>query len=148
MSSIHEIRIERAVLAQIIDLRHRILRAGLPRETAIFAGDDAETARHYAAWQQGAVVGCATFHLNSFENEPAWQLRGMASEQGMQRKGIGAALLRFAENELRTSSTLLLWCNARVPAVGFYLKQGWAVVSEEFDIPTAGPHVRMRKRLP
>jgi predicted GNAT family N-acyltransferase len=41
----------------------------------------------------------------------------------------------------------LLWCNARTPAVRFYQKQGWTPVGEEFDVPLAGPHVRMFKRL-
>jgi len=41
----------------------------------------------------------------------------------------------------------LLWCNARVPAVGFYESLGWRVVSERFEIPTAGPHVKMVRRL-
>jgi hypothetical protein len=47
----------------------------------------------------------------------------------------------------RGEAPLLLWCNARVPAVPFYREMGWAVVSEPFEIPTAGPHVRMVKRL-
>jgi hypothetical protein len=43
----------------------------------------------------------------------------------------------------------LLWCNARrtIPAAGFYQKQGWTIVSDIFEIPTAGPHVKMSKRL-
>ena len=45
------------------------------------------------------------------------------------------------------SSPPQLWCNARTPAVGFYQRMGWAVVSDVFEIPTAGPHVRMTKRL-
>ena len=40
----------------------------------------------------------------------------------------------------------LLWCNARVPAMGFYQKLAWQVVSDEFHIPTAGPHVKMVRR--
>ena len=41
----------------------------------------------------------------------------------------------------------LLWCNARTPAVGFYENMRWRVVSAPFEIPTAGPHVKMVKRL-
>ena len=41
----------------------------------------------------------------------------------------------------------LLWCNARVPYVPFYEAMGWRVVSGQFEIPTAGPHVKMLKRL-
>ena len=41
----------------------------------------------------------------------------------------------------------LFWCNARVPALAFYQRQGWQIMSEQFDIPTAGPHRKMTKRL-
>ena len=40
-----------------------------------------------------------------------------------------------------------MWCNARVPAIAFYQKHGWQVVSDEFPIEHAGPHVKMTKSL-
>ncbi len=58
--------------------------------------------------------------------------------------GVGRQLLRFIETELKfDQDNRTLWCNARVPAAPFYQKLGWRIVSEVFDIPTAGPHVRM-----
>src|SRR5438445_357877 len=68
-------QIRRATADEVIDLRHAILRAGLPRETAVFPGDDDPAARHFVATRNGRVVGCATLHLNRWEKEPAWQLR-------------------------------------------------------------------------
>jgi GNAT superfamily N-acetyltransferase len=153
------VEIRRVPVEGIIDLRHVILRAGLPREAAIFPGDEVATSRHYAAVTGGdggeRVVGCATLHLNQYENEPAWQLRGMAVEPGFQSKGVGRALVRIVVAEAISESPAgknggpvrLLWCNARTPAVPFYRKLGWAVVSDEFYIPTVGPHFRMMKRL-
>ena len=35
--------------------------------------------------------------------------------------------------------------NARTPAVRFYERHGFAVVSEEWDEPDIGPHVRMER---
>jgi ribosomal protein S18 acetylase RimI-like enzyme len=73
----------------------------------------------------------------------------MAVSPEVRGRGVGQALLEFLESGLRAESPVRqLWCNARTPAVGFYERQGWRVVSEVFDIPTAGPHVRMVKRLP
>lgn len=133
---------------QIIDLRHAILRAGLPREEAMFVGDDLATSLHVAAVIRPRVVGCATFHLNSWYSEPAYQLRGMATDDSVRRQGIGRRMLHFGEQELlKRNVTPQLWCNARTPAVAFYQSMGWTVVSEVFDISTAGPHVRMVKRL-
>jgi GNAT superfamily N-acetyltransferase len=143
-----EIIIRRANIAEVIDLRHAVLRQGLPRSEAIFPGDDAPPSRHYGAFRKGEIVCCATLHRNAWEGEPAFQLRGMATAPGAQRTGIGRRLIEWMERDLRhDADTLLLWCNARVPAVGFYRAMGWAVASDQFEIPTAGPHVRMVKRL-
>jgi GNAT superfamily N-acetyltransferase len=139
--------IRRVDLEQIIDLRHAILRAGLPRETAIFEGDDGAQARHYGAFEHDRLIGCVTLHPSTWEDSPAWQLRGMAVVEGRQKRGIGRRLIDFLEADLSDSPIRQLWCNARVPAAAFYEKLGWSVVSDPFEIPTAGPHVKMAKRL-
>jgi GNAT superfamily N-acetyltransferase len=65
----------------------------------------------------------------------------MATRADVARHGIGRALLRLAVAELREhDGATLFWCNARVPAVPFYARMGWRVVSDVFDVPTAGPH--------
>jgi GNAT superfamily N-acetyltransferase len=133
----------------VIDLRHVILRAGLPRETAIFAGDDAPGTVHVVAVEDDAVVGCATMLRNTWQGEPACQVRGMAVSPGLQRRGVGGLMLaelqRFAAEH--PDGVRLMWCNARSPAVGFYERQGWTVASDEFVIETAGPHFKMTRRL-
>ena len=138
----------RAAVEELIDLRHVVLREGLPREAAIFDGDHLPDSRHYGAFEAGRAVGCATLLLNQWEGEPAWQLRGMAVAPHLCGRGVGRAVLQFLEADVReTSPVRLLWCNARVPASGFYRKQGWSIRSEQFEIPTAGPHYKMTKRL-
>jgi len=139
--------IRRVYASDVIDLRHAILRAGLPRETALFPGDDDAGARHYGAFEEDRLIGCVTLHSSSWRDGPAWQLRGMAVDKDHQSNGVGKALIDFLEGDLRDSHTLQLWCNARVPAAKFYEKMGWRIVSEPFEIPTAGPHVKMTKRL-
>ena len=85
--------------------------------------------------------------LNSYKEEPAWQLRGMCTDNLYQGRGFGGQLLVCAEAAiLKNSDTRLFWCNARVPAIPFYQKHGWQVDSDVFDIPTAGPHRKMVKR--
>lgn len=134
---------------EVIDLRHAVLRAGLPRDAAVFEADDLPTTMHFGALlEDGRLVGCASFMLNSYEGQPAWQLRGMATDPQFRSLGIGAALLEAAEMMLMRKSPLrLLWCHARTPALEFYQRQGWGAVSDVFEIPTAGPHVRMTRRL-
>ena len=127
----------------------------MPPESARFDGDEAETTLHLAALTAAAsgrageeVVGCLSLMLNSFNAEPAWQLRGMAVDGPHQRRGLGRELMMRAEEAVAAEGNAgWLWCNARTPAAAFYQKQGWAIVSEVFEIPTAGPHVKMSKKL-
>ena len=141
----NSIVVRAAQLHEIVDLRHAVLRQGLPRAEAVFPGDDAPTSRHYGAFRDDVAVGCATLHATQWEGEPAWQLRGMATSPEFRRQGLGKMLLE--EMEAALPSTALLWCNARVPYVPFYQAMGWHVVSDPFEIPTAGPHLKMVKRL-
>ena len=137
-----------AGLGEIVDLRWAVLRTGLPRDWAVFDGDEHPATRHFAAVAGWQVVGCATFMRNPFESRDAWQLRGMATSEAFRGKSVGARLLSFAtQRVLEEFRPTLLWCNARAPAVKFYEQQGWRVVSEEFEIPTAGPHRRMTREF-
>lgn len=146
-NSAQPILFRRAELREVVDLRHAVLRQGLPREAAIFEGDEAETSRHYGAFLNGSAVGCATLHASTWEGEPAWQLRGMATDAAVRRRGVGRGLLTLLENDLADAPIRLLWCNARLIAIGFYEAMGWTIQSERFEIPTAGPHHRMAKRM-
>ena len=138
------VHIRFAAAREVIDLRHAVLRAGLGRETAIFKGDEEAGTRHFVATSSGEVVGCVTLLPSTFEGRPAWQLRGMAVTPALQRSGVGAQLLKAVERFVASDpSRQLLWCNARVPASGFYQRHGWRIVSDVFEIPSAGPHVRM-----
>src|SRR5205823_219035 len=77
---------------EIVDLRHAILRQGLAREAAIFEGDDAPSSRHCGAFDGALAVGCATMHASRWEDEPAWQLRGMATVAELRGMGLGRAM--------------------------------------------------------
>jgi GNAT superfamily N-acetyltransferase len=143
------VRVRRAKAAEVIDLRHAVLRAGLPRETAVFPGDEKADAIHVVAeTPDGRIVGCVTLHASTWNDAPAWQLRGMATDPDVRGTGVGRAMLEFVERRVRSDSNVRqMWCNARVPAAGFYERAGWAIESEPFEIPSAGPHVRMSKHL-
>lgn len=140
--------IRRGNTEEIIDLRHEILRTGLPRELAHFDGDAEPATIHVVAELHGKIVGCATILRRPWNNEPAWQLRGMAVSRSMQGAGIGSRLLieieRIAAAEHFSQQ---FWANARVPAKKFYQHHGWTVVSDEFMVEHAGPHVKITKTI-
>ena len=143
-----EITVSRVLPHAVVDLRHRVLRQGMPQESAIFEGDDEPTAIHLGAFERGTMVGCVTLLQREWQGGPAWQMRGMAVDETMRGMGVGATLLEEVDNIAAASEfSQQLWCNARLVAKPFYERHGWKVESELFDIPTAGPHHVMSKRL-
>jgi GNAT superfamily N-acetyltransferase len=151
--------IRRARLEEILALRHAVLRPGRPLAAARFDGDDEAETRHYGAFEEAEAVCCASLMRRPLDGEPAWQLRGMATRPDRRRRGLGARLLARIEADAAGASPAppppngagvppRLWCNARTEAVPFYRSQGWSVISDPFDIPDVGPHVRMVSRSP
>lgn len=134
--------IRSADASEVVPLRHAVLRPGQPVEAARWSGDDDPTTRHYVAEDpELGIIGVASLLRAPPDGEsgPAWQLRGMAVDERMRGRGVGAAMLRYIEVELGEP----LWCNARTSAEGFYEKLGWRGVGEVFDKPGVGPHRRM-----
>ncbi len=129
---------------RILPIRQKVLRAGMPGLSPRFAGDDDPGTVHIAALIDEEVVGCVTFLKSTIEDRPAWQMRGMAVDTARQGRGIGRHLLDQARAILAAADPRRLWwCNARTSAVPFYRALGWETVSEEFEIPSVGPHYRM-----
>lgn len=74
------------------------------------------------------------------------QLRQMAVHPKMERNGLGASILAFAENMARDAGFRILIMHARKTAVGFYEKQGYSIQGDEF-LEVSIPHYEMRKKL-
>lgn len=133
--------------AEVIAVRWPVLRAGLPEESAVFPGDDLPETIHLGSRIDGQLVGVVTVYPAPFPNAPetaaSWQLRGMAVFPAWQGQGVGKELLVAARERIVAQGGRHIWCNARLPALEFYRREGFAIVSELFDIPTAGPHYRM-----
>ncbi len=74
------------------------------------------------------------------------RLRQMAVISGLQGKGIGRALLQFAENIARDMGYKKITMHARKTAAGFYERLGYKITSEEFE-EVSIPHYFMEKNL-
>jgi len=141
------IEVRRGEVRELLDVRHQVLRAGRPRSTAHFDGDDDPAARHWVAVQADRVVGVVTVLPRPLPPDtepapaspPALQLRGMAVLPGLQGEGIGTQLLAGVHRDVAEP----MWCNARTSAQRFYARHGWEPVGEPFDIDPIGPHQRM-----
>lgn len=137
------LRIDEAEVDDILEVRHAVLRRGLPLETARFEGDELETTRHAGAWVGNELAGCITL-IRTESDGPAYQVRGPAVLNGYQGLSIGTALTRWAHEQARELGDKHLWGNVRKESRDFYEKHGWQADSEEFDIEMFGPHYRMR----
>ena len=143
--AIREISVE-----ETYPLRHIVLRPGQPPESYHFPADHERDTFHLGAVIGTEVVSIATFLRRShelFEIGSQYQLRGMATHPAFRGRGLGAAIIRSGLQLLQERSVELLWCNARVPACEFYLKSGFHVNGEQFEIPLSGPHLVMWRAI-
>lgn len=139
-------QVRRVQPEETYDLRRRILRANQPDANVRLYADTEPRTAHFGAYLDGALVGTATFMFESREGKSSeWRLRGMATLTEYQGRGVGRALLGAGSAFVREQGGEMIWCNARETALGFYLKLGFAVVSEKFQIPEIGPHFVMER---
>lgn len=128
---------------QMIDLRMQILRAPLGLS---FTKEDLEKEQNdilLGCFDEEKLEGCCLLT----EIEPGTvKLRQMAVLDGLQGKGIGRALMNFAENVARDAGYKKLTMHARKSALGFYEKLGYTICSDEFEEVTV-PHYIMEKKL-
>jgi GNAT superfamily N-acetyltransferase len=145
-----EYEIRAISVAETMPLRCEVLRPGRPAETARFEGDEDSTTRHLGLFLGQRLVAIASLfsvECPSMPRLPAYQLRGMAVTPRLQSTGLGARLLANCIDQARAVGAQILWCNARTCAAGFYGKDGFQIVGEEFEIPEVGPHFRMVLKL-
>ena len=124
-------------------LREQILRRPLG---LTLDSEELETERphvHIGAFEEESLLGCCMLVR---EDDRTVRLRQMAVSDDIQRKGIGKALMNFAENIARDQGYRNLIMHARQHAIGFYEKMGYRVTSTEFTEVTI-PHVVMEKSL-
>jgi predicted GNAT family N-acyltransferase len=95
------------------------------------------------AFENKEMIGCC---ILSVRDEETLQLRQMAVQKGLQKKGVGASILQFAEEEARRRNYSVLMMHARDPVLGFYEKCGYTIVGEQF-FEVGMPHHRMEKSL-
>ncbi len=128
---------------QMVRLRDDILRKPLGLS---FSVEELELEKNnilIAAFEEDLMLGCCMLIDNQ---PPTIRLRQMAVLNNLQGKGIGRALMNFAENLSRDRGYKTITMHARKVAVGFYERVGYQVTGDEF-IELNIPHYVMEKRL-
>lgn len=80
-------------------------------------------------------------------DDDGWRVRGMATAPEHRGNGAGGAVLRALLDHATAMGATRVWCTARIEARTLYERAGFAVASEEFELPQIGPHVVMELRL-
>ena len=131
-------------------LRHSELRKGQDFSTTSYLKDYEVDTFHMAYISDEKIVTCATFYpekSTKIKSENAYRLRGMATDFNFQRKGYASYLMAESFKELKKRDCNMVWCNARLVAVGFYKSVGFKITGELFDIAGIGPHYYMDKEI-
>ncbi|MFM1807564.1 MAG: hypothetical protein RLZZ242_289 [Bacteroidota bacterium] len=136
----------------LLPVRHAVLRPGYPIEACVFDGDYAPHSVHFGAYQEEQLIGCASLVVNytpklEVESTAIMQLRGMAVLDPFRNSGVGALLLRAAEDHARTKNIHTIWFNARIKAVSFYERNGYLKQGDPYEIEGVGTHFFMFKTL-
>jgi predicted GNAT family N-acyltransferase len=128
---------------QMVQLRNDILRKPLGLS---FQPEELEKEKEdilIGAFEEDKMLGCCML----INTEPGTvRLRQMAVINNLQGKGVGKALMQFAENIARDRGYKKITMHARKTATGFYEKLGYTTNGEEF-LEVTLPHVVMEKQL-
>jgi GNAT superfamily N-acetyltransferase len=128
---------------QMIKLRDDILRKPLGLSFNVEELEKEKDNMLIGAFEDDDMLGCC---MLVEENSEKVRLRQMAVLNDLQGKGIGRALMNFAENLARDRGYKIMSMHARKTTAGFYERMGYKITSNEF-IQITIPHFVMEKQL-
>lgn len=142
--------VKRVDAEDCLPLRHQFIRPHLSLSDCVYEGDFLDLSFHLGAFEDGQLVSVASFYFErcpSFDAPFQYRLRGMATRTEFQGRGMSRSLLKMAFPIIKQNQCDLLWCYARLSAMGFYEKVGLAAFGHTFDLH-GGPHHLMAIKLP
>src|SRR5436190_18957964 len=126
---------------KMVKLRDEILRKPLG---LAFSREELEREKDdilVGAFEDDKILACCLLTKTDAETV---RLRQMAVKNNQQGKGIGHSMMLFAETLARDKGFKKLMMHARDSAIGFYEKQGYKTLGEQF-IEVSIPHHLMEK---
>jgi GNAT superfamily N-acetyltransferase len=158
-----EVDVEKIPAAASYPLRHAVLRTHQAIDEVGFPADNDPGAATFGAIDRadGNVVAVVTVFREPppFDTAAAgvptgvgseattWRLRAMATREDLRGKGLGSLVLSAALDHVASEGGDLIWCYARLRAVGFYERAGFKRWGDEWDVPFTGPHVVMWRTM-
>jgi len=84
---------------------------------------------HFGAFKDNKLAGV----ISLFQQDTSFQFRKLAVDPEFQHIGVGSNLLQQVTNHAKENGGTLIWCNARVSAIGFYVKAGYSNTGKIFS---------------
>ncbi len=141
--ALKEIMYESPEYDQMIQLRLDVLRKPLGLSFSIEELKQERSDILLGAFEEDEILACCVL---THDGSSCVQLKQMAVQNNLQGKGVGATLLRFAENVARDRGYTYMTMHARDSAVSFYEKHGYQIDGESFFEVTI-PHYKMVKKI-
>ena len=91
--------------------------------------DEDDDAIHFGAFKDDRFAGV----ISLFQRGTDFQFRKLAVDHPAQKMGVGTALLAYITEHARENGGLRIWCNARTPAISFYVKNGFKLTGSSFS---------------
>jgi len=113
-------------------------------------GDDRPGAGHWTARHSElglvGIVSVTPEDVPWLDRQPGgWRLRGMATAPEVRGWGVGFELVDAVVAHVVDQGGTVLWCTARMAAVGFYERKGFGVIGETWEEPVIGTHIHMQR---
>ena len=124
--------------------RWRILRKPIGKDINSLKDNYEKNAFHLIGIKDGAIIGCGRLH---FINKDEAQIRYMAVEKSLQKKGIGKKILELLEKNAIKNNAKKIILNARDHALKFYESSNYIRVDKYHGSDTGIPHTTMIKKI-
>jgi len=116
---------------------------------------------HLAGILDGEVVGVASLFVQACDRYPlmfrgkrVYRLRAMGVKTDLQKSGIGAAIINEASSLCSERGFDVIWCDARIVALGFYSRMGFDFACDSegnecdaYQVRNIGLHKMMYKYI-
>ena len=129
---------------QYYDLRYRVLRQPWNQPVGSERNEGDESGIHFALFENDKIVAIARLDLNP---ENRGQVRFMAVESTIQRKGFGKQVMLAIESYCKTQNISEMILHARETAIPFYESLNFHLVEKSHLLFNEIQHFLMRKQI-
>lgn len=135
--SVAEIDVRVVCAADVQRFREQVLHPR-KREHAVYKGDDATETLHVGAFTGPDLIAVATICQEPMPDSlstTSWRLRGMATLDQFRGRSLGKRLAERCLAHAHSYGGTIVWCSARLAAVGFYRSVGLEQQGKPFPLP-------------